>query len=94
MIDFNQMLNASINDAIKKAIDEATTGYIGAIKHLAFRIEELEKRIDDRMIDRQEVSDIAQDAAQKYMETNSKIDNILGTDDFASAVREVIRDAL
>ena len=93
MLDFNAMINEAIKAAITSAVNEALTKQAGLILQLETRLEQLESKIETDLVSRQEVADLAEEAAQTFMDNHSN-DDLLQSPDFDQAVREVIRGCL
>lgn len=99
MIDFNALMNEAIKAAIATAVEQATADQNDLIRTLMEEVRDLGQQVvnltdqlasasDDSRIER-----IATDAIDNFMR-NNPYDDVLGTDDFESAVRSVIRDCL
>lgn len=93
MLDFNAMINEAIKAAITNAVNEALTKQAGLILQLETRLEQLEAKIETDLVSRQEVTDLAKEAAQTFMDNHSNDDLLMSTE-FDQAVREVIRGCL
>lgn len=93
MLDFNAMINEAIKAAITSAVNEALTKQAGLILQLETRLEQLESKIETDLVSRQEVTDLAEEAAQTFMDNHSN-DDLLESNEFSQAVREVIRGCL
>lgn len=103
MLDFNMIINEAIKSAITTAVEQAVTEQNDLIRTLMDEVRDLNQQVQNLQTKLDEVpseSDIERIAAELMqsmtnMRNNSNnMDEVLGTEEFSQAVREVIRDCL
>lgn len=101
MLDFNMIINEAIKSAITTAVEQAVTEQNDLIRTLMDEVRDLNQRVHNLETQLNEVPNesdierIAADAVDDYMRNNgNNMDEVLGTEEFSQAVREVIRACL
>lgn len=101
MLDFNMIINEAIKSAITTAVEQAVTKQNDLIRTLMDEVRDLNQQVQnlqtklDDVPNESDIERIAADAVDDYMRNNSNnMDEVLGTEEFSQAVREVIRDCL
>lgn len=101
MLDFNMIINEAIKSAITTAVEQAVNEQNDLIRTLMDEVRDLNQQVRDLQTkldvvpSESDVERIAADAIDDYMRNNSNnMDEVLGTEEFSQAVREVIRECL
>lgn len=101
MLDFTTIINEAIKSAITTAVEQAVTEQNDLIRTLMDEVRDLNQQVQNLQTKLDEVSSesdierIAADTIDDYMRNNSNnMDEVLGTEEFSQAVREVIRECL
>lgn len=103
MLDFNMIINEAIKSAITTAVEQAVTEQNDLIRTLMDEVRDLNQQVQNLQTKLDEVpseSDIERIAAElmqsmtNMCNNSNNMDEVLGTEEFSQAVREVIRDCL
>lgn len=100
MIDFNTIINQTIQTAIATAVEQALSKQSKLIVEMQEQIEQMQLTIDqmqNEMISEDQITNFVESAIDEHAndtEFEFDIDTFLMSDEFDEAVREVIRNRI